>query len=153
MDPDDLEQLIDRELRQLPMPRAPETLLPRVLAAADHLRGPWYRRPWLTWPVGWQVASTTALLGFVVALALVIPALQRAFAGPLPSLPVLVPAGVSAVLRRAREAAALMNVVSQVLLEPVAVYVFALAVSLSVACGALWSALNRAALGSLGGSR
>ena len=45
--------LVDRELRQLPSPRAPHTLLPRVLAAVEQwTRRPWYARAWFTWPLG-----------------------------------------------------------------------------------------------------
>jgi hypothetical protein len=54
----DLERLANRELRRLPAPRAPETLLPRVMAAVDAwARRPWYTRAWFTWPLGWQIAS------------------------------------------------------------------------------------------------
>src|SRR4029450_4834111 len=53
----------DRELRRLPSPVAPHTLLPRVLAAVDAwARRPWYTRAWFTWPAGGQVASIVAVL-------------------------------------------------------------------------------------------
>src|SRR5688500_12276604 len=65
MNPADLERLVDRELQRLPAPRAPETLLPRVMAAVDAAaRRPWYTRAWFTWPLGWQLAAVT--LGIVV---------------------------------------------------------------------------------------
>ena len=65
MDPVDLERLIDRELRSLPAPRAPRTLLPRVMAAANEAANrPWYSRTWLQWPVGWQLASALVLFHF-----------------------------------------------------------------------------------------
>src|SRR6478752_931002 len=65
-DEDDLEALASRELRRLPLPRAPQTLLPRVLAAVDAwARRPWYMRAWFTWPLGWQGASL-ALVAFAV---------------------------------------------------------------------------------------
>jgi hypothetical protein len=74
MDPADLERLIDRELRSLPTPRAPRTLLPAVMAAANEAANrPWYSRTWLQWPVGWQLASAVVLLG-VVAAGSVVPA-------------------------------------------------------------------------------
>src|ERR1700730_9576250 len=63
MHPVDLEPLVDRELRQLALPRAPHTLLPRVLAAVQAwAQRPWYQRAWFTWPVAWQVAASAALL-------------------------------------------------------------------------------------------
>ena len=48
MDPDELASLIDRELRDLPGPRAPRSLLPRVLEAVAEARRPWYARAWRT---------------------------------------------------------------------------------------------------------
>ena len=48
MNPADLETLVDCKLKALPTPRAPHTLLPRVLAAVQE----WTLRPWYTraWP-------------------------------------------------------------------------------------------------------
>jgi hypothetical protein len=52
----DLEQkLTERihcELRQLPLVKAPTTLLPRVLAAIEAARAnqPWWRKSWSDWP-------------------------------------------------------------------------------------------------------
>lgn len=66
---DDLTALVDRELRRLPAPRAPQSLLPRVLAAVDAwTRRPWYTRAWFSWPVGWQAASVAALALAVFAV-------------------------------------------------------------------------------------
>src|SRR4051812_35357151 len=74
MHPADLETLIDRELRQLTPPRAPQTLLPRVIAAVQAWTArPWYERAWFTWPLGWQLASIAALLVVVAASALLLP--------------------------------------------------------------------------------
>src|SRR6185436_18949429 len=59
---DDLERRVHEELRRLPAPLAPSTLLPRVLAAVDAwARRPWYERAWFTWPLGWQIVSAAAL--------------------------------------------------------------------------------------------
>jgi hypothetical protein len=59
---DELEGLVDRELRRLPAPRAPQTLLPRVLAAVDAWANrPWYTRAWFAWPIGWRLASLVPL--------------------------------------------------------------------------------------------
>lgn len=146
-DPADLERLLDRELRRLPAPRAPETLLPRVMSAARQSLVPWYRRPWVTWPVPVQAASVAPLLALLAGISLVFPWIQRASAAGASRLAEAVPQTLVDAVRWASEGAAIMNIVSQVLLQPVAVYVFALAIALSVACGALWSALNRLALG------
>ncbi len=58
-----LKEAIDRELRALPDLRAPEGLLPRVVAAiAQRAMSPWYRRDWQTWPLRLQVVSMLVLL-------------------------------------------------------------------------------------------
>ena len=63
MNTPDLEPRVDRELRRLPAPRAPHTLLPRVMAAAEAwAERPWYTRAWVTWPLAWQVVSVAALV-------------------------------------------------------------------------------------------
>jgi len=63
LDPLDLERLIDQSLRELPQPRAPRTLLPRVMAVVGHVAvEPWYLRAWFTWPRLWQAAFATALV-------------------------------------------------------------------------------------------
>ena len=46
MNRDDLESLIHHELAELPPPRAPRTLAPRVMAQIrQRRRSPWYRQP------------------------------------------------------------------------------------------------------------
>ena len=58
----DLDRRLDHELTRLPRPRAPESLLPRVIAATA-------RRPaatgWFTWPKGWRVASVAVMTALV----------------------------------------------------------------------------------------
>ncbi len=149
---DELQQLIDRELKALPAPRAPQTLLPRVLAATVHAKpGRWYARPWLEWPRRWQLASATVLLALGIGLAIVVGV------GPGPHSPAG-PPGVSAVADRIlrplatvavtlEQASALVRACWAVLLAPIASWLLVMALSLSLACGALWSALERNALG------
>ena len=64
-----LERLIQRELRKLPEMRAPETLVHRVMLAV-HVkeRQPWWQRPWLTWPRPAQVISSALFASTVTAL-------------------------------------------------------------------------------------
>ena len=54
MEPDDLERLVHRALADLPMPRAPRTFRPRVMAAVAL---PDVGHPWFTWPWPLQVAA------------------------------------------------------------------------------------------------
>ena len=58
-----LEAAIDRELKALPNLRAPQTLLPRVMAVLEQRTAlPWFRRAWQTWPMPLQAFSTLVLL-------------------------------------------------------------------------------------------
>ena len=78
MNPDDLERLTHRELHRLPAPRAPRTLLPRVMAAVEAWANrPWYTRAWFTWPLGWQVASAAALVLLVTGGVMLAPSSPR----------------------------------------------------------------------------
>ena len=116
----DLEQKVDRELRRLPMPRAPHTLLPRVLAAVEAwVNRPWYTRAWFTWPVGWQVASI-ALLALVVAGVWMLPPAP-------PSVVVTTNAG---------------RVLWRTMVEPFLVYAFGIVVIMCLACAAFGAALS-----------
>jgi hypothetical protein len=59
-----LEAAVDRELKALPILRAPKTLRPRVMAVIEQRAAlPWYRRAWQTWPMSLQVVSLLVLLG------------------------------------------------------------------------------------------
>ena len=60
-----LEELIARRLRQLPERSAPATLIPRVLAALEAQRLPWWQRAWPAWPRPAQAAAL--LLALLVA--------------------------------------------------------------------------------------
>jgi len=64
-----LEQLIDRELRKLPERPAPETLVHRVmLAVHEKERQPWWQRPWLTWPRPARLAFSGLSAAIITAL-------------------------------------------------------------------------------------
>ena len=145
MSPIDLEHLVDSELKRLPTPRAPRTLLPRVLAAAtaqeQHAKP---ARGWAGWPLGWQFAG-----GCVAALLFVGMWRLVSFAQPYVA-DVLSIGGfdrAASVTRSADEAAAVVRVVWEVLLQPVATYVSVLAISLALACALLWTAVERLAPG------
>jgi hypothetical protein len=122
MHPDEfaeLERDTDRELRRLPSARAPQTLLPRVLAAVDlWARRPWYARAWFTWPLAWQAAS-------IAALALLIYAMSD----------VPAPASVVTTVSATR-------VLWNALIEPLLPYIVAIVVLMCLACAAFGVALN-----------
>lgn len=117
---DDLERRVDGGLRRLPPPLAPDTLLPRVLAAVDEwARRPWYTRAWFTWPAGWQAASIAALVLVAVAAWMLPPA--------PPSLVVTGNAG---------------RVLWRTIVEPFLAYAFGIVVLMCLACAAFGVALT-----------
>jgi hypothetical protein len=130
MDPVDLDDRLDRELQRLPAPRAPQTLLPRVMAATvqrdERAAG---ATGWFTWPLSWRAAS-------VAVIAALMYGGWWLFSGSAP------PDGVSGAARTAGETATLARVVWDVLLQPVATYIFILGVSLALVSAAAWAALE-----------
>ena len=117
---DELGQRVHHQLRRLPAPLAPDTLLPRVLAAVDAwARRPWYTRAWFTWPLGWQMASIMVLALFAVGLWMLPPA--------PPSVVVTTNAGL---------------VVWRTMVEPFLFYAFGVVVLMCLACAAFGAALS-----------
>jgi hypothetical protein len=145
MNPIDLERLVDAELKRLPAPRAPRTLLPRVLAAVEaQQRHAKPARGWALWPRAWQFAG-----GVVMAAVLIGIWQLAAFAGPIISelLPAVGMGRAAALTRGADDAATVVRVLWEVLLQPVATYVSILAISLALACALFWTAVERLAPG------
>jgi hypothetical protein len=145
MDPADLERLIDRELRRLPSPRAPRTLLPRVMTAVHHSQRPWYSRAWLTWPIGWQIASVCVLLGVVAGTAAMLPTL-RELASAL-TFVADVQGNVADTARDVETASTAVRVLWRALLAPVVPYAFGLVFLMCVACALFGTALNHLVFG------
>ena len=145
MNPIDLEQLVDAELKRLPTPRAPRTLLPRVLTAAaaqsQHGRA---GRGWGGWPRVWQLAGAIAA-GIVLVGIWKLAAFAEPFIAPL--LPSAGLGRAAAFTGGADDAVTMVRVLWDVLLQPVAAYVSILAISLALACALLWSAVERLAPG------
>lgn len=82
MTPDDLERLVHRALAELPPPRAPRSLRPRVLEAVEPV--PIVGRPWFTWPWAAQVASIVTALAAAVLVAWGWPLLLGAVIASMP---------------------------------------------------------------------
>jgi hypothetical protein len=140
----DLEQLVHDDLRRLPMPLAPITLLPRVLAAVQHwtLR-PWYQRAWFTWPIGWQVISLAALVGFVGAAVVISPAAEYALAATLGARTASLSASIAQMAGHAETLAAAARIIWRSLGAPLAPYAFVVVALMGAACAAFGTALNR----------
>ena len=120
----DLDRRLDRELTRLPRPRAPQSLLPRVLAATS-------RRPaatgWFTWPTEWRAASLAAMAAAVAAAAWLLGA---------------PPEPVSDMAQSAGQAATTMRVLWDVVLEPAATWLAIIGIVLTLICAAAWAALE-----------
>jgi hypothetical protein len=151
MHPADLDTLagvVDRELRHLPVPRAPDTLLPRVLAAVERWsRRPWYARAWFTWPVGAQVASVIPLILLLAGSIVLIPILRSAADG---GASIFAPEVTNDVADAARRAMATMNaarVLWRTLIEPFVACVFVLVALMCLACAAFGTALTHVVVG------
>jgi hypothetical protein len=86
-------------------------------------------------------------VAFGAGFAMVAPDVWQAAAGLAPGVPGRAPGRLSALAGALEGVVTLTRVGWQVLVEPVAVYLLILAVSLSLACAAVWTALERAALG------
>ncbi len=139
--------LVTHELRRLPPPRAPRTLLPRVMTAVQAwtLR-PWYQRAWFTWPPRWQMVGIGAMVLFAAGAALLLSTTQAAVADATAGIL----SEVAYTTERAASTTAAARIVSRTLLEPVLsyrVYALALALLMAAACTACAAALNRVALG------
>ena len=146
MDPADLERLIDRELRKLPAPRAPRTLLPRVMAAVqESARRPWYSRAWMTWPIGWQVASVCLLFAALGGAVALLPTVQAAI-GTLTFVPDM-GGNVADTARDVEVATTAVRVLWRSLLAPVVPYAFGLVFVMCAACAIFGTALNHLVFG------
>jgi hypothetical protein len=149
---DDLERLLDAALKQLPTPRAPRTLLPRVLAAVRaHVQRPWYTRAWVTWPAGWQTVSLAALLALFAGAALLTPiargmldaAIPVAAAGPVAD----VAGATRGLLRTAETATTAAWILWRVVFAPFVAYALCVVALMCAACAAVGATLNHVAFG------
>ena len=121
-DSDDLETLVDRELKRLPTPRAPQTLLPRVMAAVEAwAQRPWYTRAWFAWPPAWRIASLAPVALFIYAV----------WAWRVPAPPPTVVAASDA-----------SRAVWAALIEPFLPYIVLVVLLMGAICAAIGLALN-----------
>ena len=127
MDRADLDELLDRELKALPRPHAPHTLLPRVLAAAARHPSVSPATGWFTWAWSRRVASLAAFAVLLVVAYLL---------GTEP------PAAVASAAATAADIATVMRVFRDVLFQPVAVYFFALGILFALTCAAAWAVME-----------
>ena len=148
MHPAELEALVDRELERLPVPRAPHTLLPRVLAAVQQWsRRPWYARAWLTWPLWWQLVSCVALILLVIGSVMALPSARAAASSATSPFAAGVTSEMTGIWQRAAVTFHASRIIWRATVEPLVIYVFALVTLMCAACAAFGTALNRVAFG------
>lgn len=139
--PDDLERLAHEHLRRLPAPRAPHSLLPRVMAAVQAwAERPWYTRAWFTWPAGWQAASVAVLVVLVAGGVVLGPRVQAAASGAIATVQVL--AGGVSNAAPVETTANSARILWRTLLEPLATYALVIVVLMFLACAVFGTALN-----------
>jgi hypothetical protein len=144
LDPTELEQVAARELARLPAPRAPHTLLPRVLAAMAAEAGrPWYGRAWRTWPRRWQAASGAAVVAIAVGAAWLLPGALAAAGDSLAGTAWNPPAWLAGAAARVSAVWSAWQAVWRVVVQPVAPYVATFVLVLSAASVAFAAALDR----------
>jgi hypothetical protein len=146
-DPADLEHEIGRALDALPQPRAPRTLLPRVLAEvqAQGSTRPAHR-PWFAWsPLARTMLASVVLAGLTLGYWL------WPFAGYAAAL---LPEPVQQAGRQADAVASMVDALLQVgslvwqaVVGPIVKGVFTLTLMLCAACALFAAALGRIALG------
>jgi hypothetical protein len=145
MDPHILEEIVDRALRELPAPRAPHTLLPRVMRAvrAGVVTAPLVG--WRTWPLSWQIAAVAGLLlvGFgAINLARVSADLVGFYVASSAA------DGTSGrLLQELSTVASALRVLWRVVIEPLVVFGGIVLVIMCAACAAFGTAIGRVALG------
>jgi hypothetical protein len=129
VDPEQLAGTVAAALRQLPVPPAPATLLPRVMAAAQRwARRPWYARAWFSWPLGWQLASMALLVAAAAGVPVLLPRAAEALS------PAIARINVAVVLWRT-------------LVRPMAPYAAAFGALMCAACAVFAAALHQVAIG------
>lgn len=146
--PGDLEDVVDRALKQLPEPRAPRTLVPRVMAAIETERArKSSARPWLAWPLAWQLASVAALIVLGVEGARLWPEAQSAVQQSTPTVIADVASFVADVASKASAVANVTRIVWHALVQPLVGYLLVLVLVMCAACATFGAALGRVALG------
>ena len=144
----ELERFVNRKLRALPFPPAPQTLLPRVMAAARAWAGrPWYAREWVTWPLGWQAGSLALLVLVLAAATVIAPAVQQLISDTTASLAPSLRIDVPRITDGAQVSATTLRVIWQALVQPFLPYLFAVIVLMCAASATVVLALNRVVFG------
>lgn len=144
----ELERLVNRHLRALPMPRAPRTLLPRVLAAARAWsERPWYGREWLTWPLIWQIGSVALLVLTIGGGAVAVPTIQSIVAEATSSIGSMIEIDLPQLTGGVDVSATALRVIWHALVQPFLPYALVIVLLMCGACATVVFVLNRMVFG------
>jgi hypothetical protein len=144
----DLEQRVHEELRRLPAPMAPRTLLPRVMAAVQAwTERPWYARAWFTWPIGLQVLSLAAVAGMLAGAVVVAPGAVQVVRDAMTARASGTAVAVASAARQVEGGVIAARALWRALGAPLVPYVFVVVMLMGVACVTFGTALNRVAFG------
>ena len=143
---------VHRALNDLPAPRAPRTLLPRVMAAVAALedergRAPANVRTWFTWSLPSQAASVVALAALVIGVAWIWPSARDMAGPPLSGALGALWLRAAPVVNGASAAISLTSIVWEAFFQPIVHYLLAWIVVMTAACAAFGAAIGRVALG------
>jgi hypothetical protein len=148
MHPDDLARLVDRELKRLPAPRAPESLLPRVLTAVRARPA----RPalpgwWARWPVGVRALAAAAVVAVLAGASWWGPAVEARFVAALAESAVVRLLGLIDLWRQAEGVTTAAEAIWRLIVQPLSWLLLPLVLLMWFACAAFGAALDRVALG------
>lgn len=147
MHPDDSEDVVARALKRLPAPHAPHTLLPRVMSAVESRAARSAPRPWVDWPLGWQLASAAMVVVFAIAVARLGPGAEAAIGRSAAPVIASVTSQLGDLADRTSVAVTLTRVIWRALVQPLSGYALLLVLVMGAACATFGAALDRVALG------
>jgi hypothetical protein len=148
VDPERFADAVGARLRRLPLPVAPRTLLPRVMAAAQEwARRPWYARAWFTWPLAWQAASIAGLCLLGAGLVLLVPSLEGAAVRMTTAYTAGVGRDAVDITGRLEVTMNATDILWRTIVKPVAPYAFAFGALMCLACAVFGAALNHVVFG------
>jgi hypothetical protein len=143
MERDDLERLIDERLRLLPTPAAPPALAARILRDAEQwAASPWYTRAWVTWPVGWRLASVAATVAMLAGFVMLLPAVTQSSSAVVAGAVEGLTRRAAPTTERAELAVTAVRVVWRALVAPIVPYALGLVMVMFLACGLAGTALS-----------
>jgi hypothetical protein len=148
MHPADLARHVDDLLRRLPLPDAPATLLPRVMAAVQSFsQRPWYQRAWFTWPLQLQVAACVLLIATAASGVVALPAVAAAAHEWASSFGAPVLARADELMIGIAELMSAVRAVWNALIQPLLFLVSPLVALMCAACAAFGLGFSRFASG------